>query len=61
MHGSLVFVTYINETPNLDELDIRDEDNIGRNHLNASYGASNFGDANELGGTKFGRSWEPLA
>ncbi|XP_027155778.1 uncharacterized protein LOC113756214 [Coffea eugenioides] len=49
------------ETLNLDNLDTGDEDetnneeNVERNDLNAGC------DVNELGGTEFGRSWEPWA
>ena len=49
----------------MDELDTRDEDetnneeNDGRNDPNEGYGVSNFGDAEEFGGTEFGSSWEP--
>ncbi|XP_071921395.1 uncharacterized protein [Coffea arabica] len=49
------------ETLNLDDLDTRDEDetnneeNVERNDLNVGC------DVNELGGTEFGRSWEPWA
>ena len=65
MYGSLVCATYVDETLNLDELDTEEEDethdeeNEGRNDHNEGCGVSNFGDAEELGGTEFGSSWEP--